>query len=197
MPFDIHPIVLYYNKDMLAAAGLIGDDGLPTGSTASTTSTRRCRSSRTAAPSGLSTFTADGNFQFRTIYSLLGQQDGELMTDGELLAGDNLDKLQRRCSVSADWMNDGCRRLHRLSRRVALFTSGKAAMIINGVWEVPTMTDLAAQGKLLRVGRDRAAGPLRPSLHLRGLACLRDPDNAGKKMTPEKRAAVLEVDRPG
>ncbi len=29
VPFDTHPIVLYYNKDKLAAAGLIGDDGLP------------------------------------------------------------------------------------------------------------------------------------------------------------------------
>ena len=31
VPFDTHPIVLYYNKDKLAAAGLIGDDGLPKG----------------------------------------------------------------------------------------------------------------------------------------------------------------------
>ena len=31
---------------------------------------------------------------------------------------------------------------------IALFTSGKAAMHINGVWEVPTMTDLAKEGKL-------------------------------------------------
>ena len=31
VPFDTHPIVLYYNKDKLAAAGLIGANGLPTG----------------------------------------------------------------------------------------------------------------------------------------------------------------------
>jgi multiple sugar transport system substrate-binding protein len=31
VPFDQHPIVLYYNKDKLEAAGLIGDDGLPKG----------------------------------------------------------------------------------------------------------------------------------------------------------------------
>ena len=31
VPFDTHPIVLYYNKDKLEAAGLIGADGLPTG----------------------------------------------------------------------------------------------------------------------------------------------------------------------
>ena len=31
VPLDTHPIVLYYNKDKLAAAGLIGDNGLPNG----------------------------------------------------------------------------------------------------------------------------------------------------------------------
>ena len=31
VPLDTHPIVLYYNKDKLAAAGLIGEDGKPTG----------------------------------------------------------------------------------------------------------------------------------------------------------------------
>jgi multiple sugar transport system substrate-binding protein len=31
IPLDTHPIVLYYNKDKLEAAGLIGDDGKPTG----------------------------------------------------------------------------------------------------------------------------------------------------------------------
>ena len=31
VPFDIHSIILYYNKDMLKAAGLLGDDGLPKG----------------------------------------------------------------------------------------------------------------------------------------------------------------------
>ncbi len=35
---------------------------------------------------------------------------------------------------------------------VALFTSGDAAMMINGVWEVPTMIDLDNQGKLFNWG---------------------------------------------
>jgi len=29
LPFDTHPIVLYYNKTLLEKAGLIGDNGLP------------------------------------------------------------------------------------------------------------------------------------------------------------------------
>ena len=35
---------------------------------------------------------------------------------------------------------------------IALFTSGKAAMHINGVWEVPTMVDLAKKGQLFDWG---------------------------------------------
>ena len=31
VPFDTHPIVLYYNKDLLEKAGLLGEDGLPKG----------------------------------------------------------------------------------------------------------------------------------------------------------------------
>ena len=41
---------------------------------------------------GIAGVTADGNFMYRTIYSLMGQQDGELMTNGEFLAGDNRTK---------------------------------------------------------------------------------------------------------
>ena len=31
MPLDIHSIILYYNKDLLKKAGLLGDDGKPKG----------------------------------------------------------------------------------------------------------------------------------------------------------------------
>ena len=31
VPLDIHSIILYYNKDLLKKAGLLGDDGKPKG----------------------------------------------------------------------------------------------------------------------------------------------------------------------
>ena len=78
--------------------------------------------------------------------------------------------------VVADWVKDGYNPSYTdYPATVALFTSGDAAMMINGVWEVPTMVDLAKQGKLVQLGRDRAAGLLQPPVHLRGLALLRDP----------------------
>jgi len=50
---------------------------------------------------------ADGSFVFRTIYSLLCQEDGQVMTDGKWLAGDNVDKLAKSVQVIADWVKDG------------------------------------------------------------------------------------------
>ncbi len=49
---------------------------------------------------------------------------------------------------------------------VALFTSGDAPLMINGVWEVPTMVDLAGAEQAVQLGRDRAAGVVQSSLHL-------------------------------
>ena len=81
VPLDTHPIVLYYNKDKLAAAGLIGDNGLPTdlnGIDNFNAALKKLQDGGTKW--GMSTFTAAGDFQFRTIYSLLlpaGRRDAD------------------------------------------------------------------------------------------------------------------------
>ena len=100
------------------------------------------------------------------------------MTNGEWLAGDNMDKLTKAVTVVSDWVKDGYVPAYtEYPAAIALFTSGESAMHINGVWEVPTFTDLAKPEQArLRMGRDRAAGLLQPRLHLFGLARLRDPE---------------------
>ena len=65
------------------------------------------------------------------------------------------------------------RRIANCSATVALFTSGDAAMMIYGGWEVLAMVDLKEQGKLFN-WRDRAASVFRSSLHMFGLARLCD-----------------------
>ena len=196
VPLDTHPIVLYYNKDKLAAAGLIGEDGLPkdlNGVEAFSAAMKKLQEGGTKY--GLSTFNAAGDFQFRTIYSLLCQQDGEMLTDGEWLAGDNLGKLTNAVKVVSDWVNDGYVPSYvEYPAAIALFTSGESAMHINGVWEVPTFTDLASKGELgfewgaieLPVFFDHAC--TYSDSHAFAI-----PNNVGKEMTPEKRAAVLKV----
>jgi multiple sugar transport system substrate-binding protein len=150
VPLDTHPIVLYYNKDKLKAAGLIGDNGLPkdlNGVDNFNAALKKLKDGGTQW--GMSTYTAAGDFQFRTIYSLLCQQDGQMMTDGQWLTGDNKDKLTNALTVVSNWVKDAYVPPYtEYPAAIALFTSGASAMHINGVWEVPTFTDLAKQNKL-------------------------------------------------
>jgi multiple sugar transport system substrate-binding protein len=155
VPLDTHPIVLYYNKDVLGAAGQLNEDGTPKGmrSREDFTSMLQAIAASGQVKFPLGSVTADGNFMFRTIYSLMGQQDGELLTDGEFLVGDNANKLENALGVLQEWTNAGLQSTYTdYPATVALFTSGEAAMMINGVWEVPTMTDLHADEKLFEWG---------------------------------------------
>jgi multiple sugar transport system substrate-binding protein len=196
VPFDTHPIVLYYNKDKLAAAGLIGDNGLPkdlNGVANFSAALKKIQDGGTKW--ALSTFDAGGDFQFRTIYSLLCQQGGEMLTDGVWLAGDNKDKMTKAVTVLSDWVKNGHVPAYtEYPAAIALFTSGESAMHINGVWEVPTFTDLKASGKL---GFEWGAIELpvffdKPCTYSDSHA-FAIPNNQGKPATPEKHAAVLEV----
>lgn len=195
IPLDTHPIVLYYNKDLLEKAGVLDENGKPKGMDSRegfTATLQALKDSGVKFP--LASVTADGNFMFRTIYSLVGQQNGELMTDGEFLAGDNGEKLVNALAVLQDWTKAGLQSTYTdYPATVALFTSGEAAMMINGVWEVPTMTDLAAQGKLFNWGALELPVIFdKPSTYADSHTFAL-PLNKGKDMTPEKRAAVLEV----
>ena len=196
VPLDTHPIVLYYNKDVLSAAGLLNDDGTPKGldSREGFTATLQALKDAGSVKFPLGSVTADGNFMFRTVYSLMGQQDGELMTDGEFLVGDNAEKLENALGVLGEWTAEGLQSTYTdYPATVALFTSGEAAMMINGVWEVPTMTDLHAQGKLFEWGAVELPVIFdHPSTYADSHS-FAIPANKGKDMSPEKREAVLKV----
>jgi len=195
VPFDTHPIVLYYNKDKLEAAGLIGADGLPTGLDGIDNFKAALQKIKDGGTTwGLSTTTADGSFAFRTIYSYLCQQDGTIGTDGAWLEGDNLDKLRNSVQVIADWVKDGYTPEYTdYPSNVALFTSGEAAMMINGVWEVPTMVDLQQQGKLFNWGAIELPVMFNHACTYADSHSFAIPNNVGKTVTPEKHAAVLDV----
>lgn len=195
VPLDTHPIVLYYNKDLLAKAGVLGDDGKPKGMDSKDGFTATLQALKDAGVEfPLGSVTADGNFMFRTIYSLMCQDGGELMTDGEFLAGDNGQKLQDALTVLQDWTKAGLQSTYTdYPATVALFTSGKAAMMINGVWEVPTMTDLKEQGKLFEWGAVEIPTIFAEPCTYADSHTFAIPANKGKEMTPEKHAAVLEI----
>ena len=195
VPFDTHPIVLYYNKDKLEAAGLLGADGLPTGLDGIDNFKAALKKIKDGGTTwGLSTTTADGSFAFRTIYSYLCQQDGTIGTDGAWLEGDNLDKLKNSVQVIADWVKEGYTPEYTdYPANVALFTSGESAFMINGVWEVPTMADLEKQGKLFNWGAIELPVMFNHACTYADSHSFAIPNNVGKTVSPEKHAAVLEV----
>ncbi|WP_040676042.1 extracellular solute-binding protein [Rhizobium grahamii] len=195
VPFDTHPIVLYYNKDLLAKAGLLTEAGKPKGLDSAANFEATLKGLKDAGVKfPLGSVTADGNFMFRTVYSLMGQQDGELLTGGEFLAGDNGEKLQNALALLQGWTKDGLQSSYTdYPATVALFTSGEAAMMINGVWEVPTMVDLKKQGKLFEWGAVELPVLFKHPSTYADSHTFAIPANKGKEMTAEKKKAVLEV----
>jgi multiple sugar transport system substrate-binding protein len=195
VPLDTHPIVLYYNKDILGKAGLLTDTGVPKGMKSREGFTATLRALKEAGVKfPLGSVTADGNFMFRTIYSLVGQQDGELMTEGQFLAGDNAEKLENALAVLQEWTNEGLQSTYTdYPATVALFTSGEAAMMINGVWEVPTMVDAEKAGKLFEWGAVELPVIFDHASTYADSHTFAIPNNKGEEMSAEKHDAVLEV----
>jgi multiple sugar transport system substrate-binding protein len=195
VPLDTHPIVLYYNKDILGKAGLLDANGKPTGLNGAANFKAAMQKAKDAgAKWGIAGVTADGNFMFRTIYSLVGQQSGELMTDGKFLVGDNGKKLENALGVLSDWTKSGLQSPYTdYPSAVALFTSGQASMMINGVWEVPTMVDLQKNGKLFNWGAIELPVLFDHPATYADSHTFAIPANKGKEMSADKHAAVLEV----
>ena len=152
MPLDIHSIILYYNKDLLKKAGLLGDDGKPKGLDGVANWDAALAKLTASGVAGLSV-PGDNASGWRIFYTLLNQQGGQFLTDGKFLDGDNLDKATTAIAEMQKWVKSGWTPAKtEYPASIALFTSGKAAMHINGVWEVPTMVDLAKKGKLFDWG---------------------------------------------
>jgi multiple sugar transport system substrate-binding protein len=195
VPFDMHSIVLYYNKDLLAKAGLLGADGLPTGLDGTDNFTAALKKLQEAGvEQPLSIHDGAGDSMWRIFYSLLGQQDGVAFADGKFFDGDNLDKAVKATTVMSNWVKDGFAPAQvDYPASIALFTSGKAAFHINGVWEVPTMSDLHAKGELFEWGAVQIPTFFDHPATWADSHAFAIPNNVGKEMTPEKKAAVLEV----
>jgi multiple sugar transport system substrate-binding protein len=195
VPFDTHPIVLYYNKDLLEKSGLIGADGLPAGLNGLDNFNAALQKLKDDGNEwAIAQVTADGNFAFRTVYSFLCQQDGQIGNDGDWFPGDSEAKLASSIGVISDWVSKGYNPPKTdYPSTVALFTSGKSPFMINGVWEVPTMDDLFKQGKLFNWGAIELPTLFNHPCTYEDSHTFAIPNNAGKTATPEKHAAVLEV----
>lgn len=196
VPFDIHSLVLYYNKDALAGSDWIDAEGNLTGiesledfeaalAWAADNGIQTPLSYQTGGPGGL----------FRVFYTLLAQQGGELIVDGEVLPGENEAKAVRAIEIMRGWGENGWQpEQAEYEASVALFTSGQSAFQLNGVWEVPTMTDMAADGTLgFEWGAVQVPTLLDETATWADSHAFAIPVQGSGEMSSEKRAAVMTV----
>ena len=103
-------------------------------------------------------------------------------------------KAVKAIQTLVDWRNAGYTpEQTEYPASVALFSAGDAAFHLNGVWEVPTFTDLHAKGSLA----DWSAAVVPPLMGAEATwadsHAFALPQQPGKEPDPEKRKAVMEV----
>ncbi|EAR51060.1 hypothetical protein OG2516_04159 [Oceanicola granulosus HTCC2516] len=194
VPFDIHAVVAHYNRTALEGTQWLDADGNLTGIESLEDLTELLRWAKEEGFSDpLSFQTEGGGGTWRMFYTLFRQQDGQLLTDGEVLAGDNMDKAVNAIQTLADWRSEGLiPEQAAYEASVALFSGGRSVLHINGVWEVPTFKDQTDAGTL---GFEWFANEIPQMMDQpatwadsHAFAIPNDPD-----MSEETRAAVLTV----
>lgn len=188
VPLDVHSIILYYNKEILSQAGLLGEDGLPTGLDGiDNFNAALAKIAETGKlPLSMSN-SADSGTVWRIFYSLLAQQGSQVVENDEVVLGD---PATTALSTMTNWVEQGYARKNvAYPDSVALFTQGEAAFMINGVWEVPTMVDLAAKDQLFDWGAVQIPVLFDQPATWADSHTFAIPSGASE----EKRAAVLEV----
>ncbi|OWV48735.1 multiple sugar transport system substrate-binding protein [Mameliella alba] len=194
VPFDIHAVVVHYNRTALDGTKWLDADGNLTGISSIAEMTELLTWAKGEGFSDPLSFQSEGGGgTWRMFYTLLRQQGGEMLTDGEVLVGDNMDKAVTAIQTLADWRAEGLiPEQAAYEASVALFSGGKSVLHINGVWEVPTFKDSTDDGSL---GFEWFANEVPQMMDMpatwadsHAFAIPNDPD-----MTDEKREAVLTV----
>lgn len=196
VPFDIHSIVLYYNKSYLEGSEFLDDNGNLTSIDSLEDFERALALAKESGSSTpVSYATGDDGGVYRVFFTLLKQQGGELITDGEVLPGDSLDKAAKAIEIMTRWTQEGWQpEQAAYEASVALFTSGKAAFHLNGVWEVPTMVDMEEKDTLgFEWGAVQVPKLMEQQATWADSHAFAIPDQGDKEMSPEKRKAVMTV----
>ena len=196
VPFDIHSIILYYNKSYLEGSEFLDENGNLTGIDSLEDFERAlalAKENGSSAPVSYST--GDDGGVYRVFFTLLKQQGGDLIRDGEVLPGDSLGKAATAIEIMTRWTENGWQpEQAEYEASVALFTSGKAAFHLNRVWEVPTMVDLEKEGKLgFEWGAVQVPKLMEQQATWADSHAFAIPQQTGKEMSPEKRKAVMTV----
>jgi multiple sugar transport system substrate-binding protein len=192
IPLDLHPLVLYFNRNLARQAGLLGADGKLApidGINALGAAFRAVRQHTRRA--GMTMESSQSSFAlWRLWLSMLAQRNIEIIRGGQFTYG----AAGRECLAQAgSWFDAGYATPGLdYAASTAQFMGGNAGFMINGVWEVPELVRNTAQGTL---GFEYGIVPL-PRMYdnastwvdSHGFAI---PVNERKPMAPDKLNAVL------
>lgn len=192
IPLDMHPLVLYYNKNLLKQAGLLDGSGrlAPIEGYDALTAAFRSARQRTGRL-GLAMEANQSSFAvWRLWLSLLAQRKVALIENNRFAYGAaGVEELAR---ISA-WFSRGYAQAGlNYPASTSQFMGGGAAFMLNGVWEVPEMVRTTQAGTL---GFEYGIAPL-PRLYQDASVWTDShafalPANEGRPMTPEKARAAL------
>ena len=138
VPLDTHPLVLYYNKDMLSEAGLLDENGKPEiDDYMSFLKTLKEDSSAEYSMTNWTKLTAEGHYRFW--WSLYNQLGGKpFLTDGEITL--EKDKAIQAINYMKEIYDNDYSPLHsEYMENVNLFRNEKAATLLTGVWITGTL----------------------------------------------------------
>jgi multiple sugar transport system substrate-binding protein len=195
IPLDTHTSVIYYNKDLLKKAGVLGADGKPTGLTglASFTKTLQTIKDKTGVLPMAFSSAQDSATPWRLFSTLLMQQGGTLVKNGKLDLSDVDTKGKAALQAMVEWSSKGLMAKNTTyPASNALFTSGRAAFLFNGNWEVPTMVDLNKAGKLFDFGVTSFPKLFGNQNTWADSHTLAIPNNTKSPISAEKLAAVMK-----
>jgi multiple sugar transport system substrate-binding protein len=191
VPFDVHATVLYYNKKVLSDLKLLDENGRPKG--IDTLDGWRATLEKIKAAGDIGVTFEANKADVRIVYTLFGQKGGSLVTDGKFLQGDNFDKMLAAFDEVTSWVSKGwCTANMEDVNQIAAFTSGQAAFMLTGDWQLPTMADLKAKGSLDYGMMEVPAWFGKPASWADSHGFIL-PNNVGKPAAPKTHAAVLEI----
>lgn len=192
VPLDLHPLVLYYNKDLADKAGLLDSAGRlkPIEGIDALSAAFRAVKERTGR-AGMTMESSQSSYAiWRLWLSMLAQRKVPLIKDGRFVYGPAGEESLTRI---ADWFRAGYAQPGLdYPASTSQFMGGNAGFMINGVWEVPELVRAYGRGTL---DFEYGIVPL-PRMYNDASVwadshCFAIPANDGKPMAPEKVRAVL------
>ncbi|HEX8612246.1 MAG TPA: extracellular solute-binding protein [Telluria sp.] len=192
VPLDLHPLVLYYNKELTGKAGLLDAGGKlkPIEGIDALDAAFRTVRERTGRR-GMTMESSQSSYAvWRLWLSMLAQRDTPLIANGRFAYGAvGEDALAR---ISGWFARGDAQPGLDYAASTSQFMGGNAGFMINGVWEVPGLLDAKAKGGL---GFDYGIVPL-PRMYANASAWADShgfaiPVNERHPMAPAKAQAVL------